>query len=281
LSKGSRRPKSPSDSPKTQVWLFAPSAESESAAQESLRKEAQQAVTAAGWGFIVRRARRCPVVGGPEGGRLYQLIDPRDASEVYSAVHRNRVLILATGSCSMRRDPSADPSRHRDLIGIQNFACYKSRFGMIRERNDLAKHMEEFTKWPHAGACTGPHDPRVLPLHVFDNHSEWLGLNEPKEAERFRRSFGPGGDRTDPDGRSWRQSAAFHGGDALTIAGHALRQGFHWDVTRNRGKERVVTTHQVWKLEASNSYCNMYPDGYVRVSRGRTGGTCRLVWPSS
>lgn len=259
--------------------LFIPS--SESAAQRSLRNEIVQVAKVRQWKLLVRRARRCRVVGGPEQGRSYDLAEPRDAAEVYSAAHRNRVLVLATGACFVRRDPSAQPSRHRDLISLEGHVRYKAYFGMVRDRTDLMQHVEEFSSWPTTDKCSGPHDPRVLPLHIFDTQNEWKDLDGPNGAILFATRFGPGGLRTDPEGRSWEQSAAFHGGDILTVAGYVLKHGFHWDVTRGRGRERIVTAHEVWKLYNKNSYCNIYPDGYVRVGRTLAGGSCRLVWSAT
>ena len=284
MSKGARRkktsePETSVSQPSARVVLFIPSRES--AAQRSLREEVAQMAEARQWNLVVRRARKCRVVGGPEQGRPYDLAEPRDAAETYSAAHRNRVLVLATGACFVRRDPSAQPSRQRDLISLEGYVRYKAYFGMIRDRNDLMRHMEEFSNWPSPDKCSGPHDPRVLPLHIFDSQNEWKDLDDPKEAIRFAARFGPGGLRIDPEGRSWEQSAAFHGGDILTVAGYVLKHGFHWDVTRGRGKERIVTTHEVWKLYNRNSYCNIYPDGYVRVGRTLSGGSCRLVWVGS
>jgi hypothetical protein len=265
MSKGSHQPKGRqqlakgNESPHVQIWLFAPS--TESIPQRSIREKVKKAAEERGWGFSVRRARMCRVVGGPAEGRPYDLVEPQDAAQVYSAAHRKNVLVLATGSCFVRKDPSVNPSRHRDLISLEGFVRYKTFFGMIRDRSDIAQHMQGFATWPPSDSCTGVHDPRVLPLHVFDNESEWPNLDQRASIDEFARRYGPGGLRTDAADRPWQQSAVFHGGDTLKVASYTLKNGFHWDVQRSRGAGRVVTAHEVWKLQNANSYCNIYQDG--------------------
>jgi hypothetical protein len=51
-----------------------------------------------------------------------------------------------------------------------------------------------------------------------------------------------------------------------------LARGFHWDVRRG-SVERLVTCHEVWKLNPGGN-ANIYPDAYVRVG-ARHG---RRVW---
>lgn len=284
MSKGSHRRQSSDEEASTSsarvaVRLFVPSRES--GIQRSLRGEVVRVVEDLGWKIGVRRAHRCQVRGGPNQGRSYDLIEPRDAAETYSAAHRNRLLILATGSCFIRRNPSVDPARHRDLINLAGFAQYKASFGMIRTSRDILQFIERFKSWPSEDSCYDPQDPRVLPLHVFDNGGEWLHLEKAEQVAEFTRRFGPGGARADSTGRPWKQSNVFHGKDALSIATYRLNPGFHWDVTRGRGGERLVTTHEVWKFSNQYAYCNVYPDAYVRVGRKLSGGSCRLAWSAT
>ena len=120
--KGQQQPIKDNGSPGVQVWLFAPS--TESIPQRSIREEVKKVVVDRGWTFSVRRAE----------GRPYDLVEPQDAAQVYSAAHRKNVLVLATGSCFVRKDPSVNPSRHRDLISLEGFIRYKTFFGMIRDQ---------------------------------------------------------------------------------------------------------------------------------------------------
>lgn len=253
--------------------------------QRALRDEINRVVEEKRWKMRVRRAKLCRVDGGPIQGRPYELVESRDAAEVYAAVHRSRVLVLATCACFIRRDPSANPSRYRDLISLEGFIRYKADFGMIRAQRDIARFFERFTDWLSTQGCTDSHDPRVLPLHVFDNSTEWTDLNDPKAIRDFVKRdfvkrFGPGSRRIDVADRSWGQAGALHGGDVLTVAGLLLARGFHWDVLRGRGAEKIITSHEIWRLYNEKSYCNIYPDEYVREGSPRAGGMCRKVWPS-
>lgn len=284
MSKGSRRRRearemTPNDTPAVRVRLFIPSRESEP--QGILREQVMRAVEARQWTIAVRRARQGRVIGGEEDGRPYDLVEPRHAAEVYSMAHRGRVLVLSTGTCFVRRNPSADPSHRTDLISIESFVRYKAQFGMIRDNKDISRITGGSSGWLLEGACSGPRDPRVLPLHTFDNNAEWSDLDKQWQITEFANRFGPATHRTDPAGRSWIQSTAFHGSDALSIAGYRLNPGFHWDVERGRGREHIFTAHEVWKLANRNSYCNIYPDGYVRKGRALAGGSCRLVWSAA
>jgi hypothetical protein len=230
-----------------------------------------------GEGGVLVRVR----VTGRRGRRSARGAGRRGRGGGCAVAHRCRLLVLSTGTCFVRRDPSANPSYRGDLVTIEGFVRYKARFGMIRNHNDIIRIIGEFAGWPIEGACLGPRDPRVLPLHTFDNNTEWPDLDQPEQVTEFAKRFGSPTRRTDPAGRSWVQSAAFHGGDALFVAGYELNPGFHWDVERGRGRERIFTTHEVWKLTNQNSYCNIYPDGYVRQGRTLSGGSCRLVWSAA
>lgn len=284
MSKGSHRRResremTSKDVSDVQLRLFIPARESEQ--QSTLRDLVMRATEARQWTIAVRKALQCRVIGGEEDGRPYDLVEPKHAAEVYSAAHRSRVLVLSTGACFVRRNPRADPSHRTDLISIESFIRYKANFVMIRDHKGIESAIREFSKWPLNDGCSGPRDPRILPLHTFDHNSEWPDLDQPEQITEFANRFGPATRRTDPTGRSWMQSAAFHGSDALSIAGYGLTAGFHWDVERGRGHEHIFTAHEVWKLANQNSYCNIYPDGYVRKGRELAGGSCRLVWSAA
>lgn len=284
MSKGSRQRKSvqltaESETARVQIWLAIPG--QESPAQRDLRDEVMRESQRRDWTPVVRVARQCRVEGGPDQGRPYLLIEPRDAAELYAVLHRSRVLVLATAACHVRRNPSPNPSRHRDLVGLAGFVRYKASFGMLRDHGDISRVMERFVGWPSAHACDGLQDPRVLPLHVFDHSTEWAELDGREGVEFFAKTFGSGARRKDAGGRTWEQASAFHGRDSLTIAGYLLPHGFHWDVTRGDGGERIITTHEIWRLLNKYAYCNVYPDGYVRSEGKDARGVSRRIWPGS
>jgi hypothetical protein len=281
VSKGSRHQRAAKSTtedgtPNEQVWIFSP--KSESKEQRTLRLEMAQQGQARNWTVIVRVARLCRVAGGPEHGRPYLLIEPRDAGELYSAVHRRPTLVLATAACSVRRNPSVNPSRYRDLVSLHDFVRYKAHFVALRGHSDVRRCIEEFEEWIRISTCDGLHDPRILPLHIFDNTEVWLNLDTPEQTSAFTAKFGPAARRKDIDERSWMQATALHGGDTLSVAGVSLLRGFHWDVIRGSGGQGIITTHEIWRLENKKSYCNIYPDGYVRSGSRDGGGISRLVW---
>src|SRR5437867_2376126 len=129
VSRGSHRRRAPRETtpngmPDVQVRLFVPSRESEP--QGSLREEVVRAVEGCQWTIEVRRACQHRVTGGEEDGRPYDLVEPRHAAEVYSVAHRTRVLVLSTGTCFVRRNPSANPRYRGDLVSIEGFIRYKA-----------------------------------------------------------------------------------------------------------------------------------------------------------
>lgn len=149
MSKGSHRRKSSqldaeSETVRAHVWLVVP--DQESSEQRALRDEVMRECRRYDWTPVIRVARQCRVEGGPDQGRPYLLVEPRDAAELYAVLHRNRVLVLATASCYVRRNPSPNPSRHRDLVGLEGFVRYKASFGIIRGHGDIMRLIERF--WP-------------------------------------------------------------------------------------------------------------------------------------
>ncbi len=122
--------------------------------------------------------------------------------------------------------------------------------------------------------CSGAHDPRVLPLHVFDNAQPWTDLHLEAGISHFNARYGQATSRLDAVGRGWSPAQVGHGNDVLVIDGFALARGFHWDVQRKKAPERLVTANEVWKI-GNGGYVNVYPDAYVRIGSRHNG---KLVW---
>ncbi len=267
---------------KAQVWLIIP--EQESNPQLDLREEVLAATSGRGLSPPrVRRSRACRVLGGPEKDRRFHLLDPRDARDLYSAMHRTPVLVLATASCFIRQDPSAEPVRKKSLISLQRYCQYKAPVGIVRGPGDPRRLFDDFDRWlanVSCGSCAGSHDPRALPLHVFDPSRDWSELDDVRTRAIFDARCGIASKRTDSGRRVWTPvKREGHGSDTLIIAGTALPKGFHWDLNRGRrGQERLATSYEVWKLGHAQAYCNIYPDGYVR---GLKQKGARRVWPAT
>lgn len=280
MSKGSHKRRSDGVTPNgdggRQVWLIVPSRESHD--QEALREETRRRAEALGLKLVVRRAELCVVEGGPEAHRRFELLTPRDAGDLYYAAHRKSVLVLALMSCYVRLDPSENPTRRRHLRRLDSFVRYKASYGLARSIGDPKRLIDGFESWPDGDQCSGDHDPRALPLHVFDSQKSWDDLDTEAGYSGFVTAYGSGSRRLDCDGRDWVPAPVGHGSDTLTISGYRLTKGFHWDVCRGRGRSaRLVTSHEVWLLRSRNSYANVYPDAFVR---GAPRGNVKLVWPS-
>lgn len=260
--------------PSREIWLVIP--ERESPDQVALRMDLVATAQQVGYGTPrVRRARECRVQGGEETRRKYQVLIPRDAHDLYSAMHRSLLLLVTTASCYVRQDPSADPTTRRKLIRLEDYCRYKAAFGVARGPGDPRRHIEAFFDWPAENSCDGIQDPRILPLHVFDPRMVWDELHSAGQATLFSGRFGSASRRADHCMRVWQTATLGHGRDALVVSGTTLPVGFHWDVQRGRGQDRLVTSHEVWKLKSPSAYCNVYPDEYVRGLEQRGA---RRVW---
>jgi hypothetical protein len=221
-----------------------------------------------GYTILVRRTRRCIISGGPEAHRRFELVEPRDVGDLYRAIHRNRVLVVTVGACFVRSDPAQEPIRKRYVRNLEDYVRYKAAYGLARGRGDVPQIFSDFATWPVC-PCIHIHDPRVLPLHVFDNSRVWPDLDEGNSRSQFALEYP---DLRDACGRVWTVDRALHGRESLTVACLALPSGYHWDVARGRSTERLVTCHEIWRVKI-NGHVNVYPDAYVRS----TGA--RRVWP--
>ena len=77
----------------------------------------------------VRRSREDRVSGADESERPLWLLTPKDANDVYSAAHQDRVCIATFRASYVRRDPSTTPARRRDLIELPSYIRYKAFCG--------------------------------------------------------------------------------------------------------------------------------------------------------
>lgn len=281
MSKGSKKRRSaPHDAEGRQtahgqIWIFMPEERRENDAQRRLRAAADRAAQDRGMLVKIRRTRHRVVMGGPDAHKRFDLVEPRDAGDLYAAVHRGPVLVLAVTASWVRSDPPEEPSRLRHIRRLEDFVRYKAAYGIARGPGDPKRIIESFATWPPDGPGATTADPRVLPLHVFDHVQAWTELDAPQGRTEFAAAYGPPQQRVDQPGRSWCPAPVGHGSDCLTVSGSALPRGFHWDVRRGRATDRLVTCHEVWKLDNHTSYANIYPDAYIRV--GTRHG--RRVWP--
>ncbi len=238
------------------------------------------------------RAAACVPAGAGAPARQVWLVmtekDSReqDARDLYQAAHLRPCLVLVTHACHVRADPSHDPATLRELIGLARFIQWKCSYALVRGAARTRDTVAGFATWPPPDACRDHHDPRVLPLHVFDPAAEWAGLDSASGTEAFEREYPlRSGSRVDVRGHVWEQPSARHGTAgpdraALTIAGTRLPQGYHWDVQRARGRGRIVSESAVRLLTRENAYVNVYPNGHLRGEKAR-GARLVLneIWP--
>ena len=191
-------------------------------------------------------------------------------------LHVAPTVILAVGSALVGTDPTRDPPNRRAARTLEQFVNYKAVYGLVRGKGESVATLDRFDLWRAGEACEGVTDPRVLPLHVFDQ-AGCPDLATPDERKRFRHSFGPAGDREDPSSRRWRQQA-MHGRDELQVAGCALPPGAHWDVSSDRKTFRLINLKGVWEVKR-RAYLNVYPDEYVRGPGRSFQKQVRRLWP--
>jgi hypothetical protein len=254
--------------------------ETESPEQRRLRREVASASSRAGLSVLKTiRFSSHRVVSGQDSGALLPLIKPEDAKWIYTALHRYDVALLTLRAAYVRRDPSMDPARDRQLVSLEKFVRYKAYFGMIRTTKDIEIHLEKFQVQRESVNCDGVDDPRTLPFHIFYCFNDWPELDLKSQQEKFIKEHGHSAHRHDCSGLSWQKpkgQAARHGGPALRVARRMLEQGFHWDVS-GRQSQKIYSTDAVWVLKHKNSYINIYPNGYLRAP-SKKYGTIRL-WP--
>lgn len=206
-----------------------------------------------------------------------EVLAPGDAERLYRLVHHGPVMVTAVTSIFVLRDPRSADLREKDVLRLEDFVEHKAGFLLVNGRTDVAGLEATFSSWRSVVRCDGQDDPRVLPLHMFDAGGPCPDLTTDAGRNAFASRHGTGRLRTDLSGREWARATAFHGREALTIAGCLLRQGFHWDVGYRRGSGTLCCSNAVWRLPP-RSYANVYPDGGVR------GGSTdvppiKKVWP--
>jgi len=211
-------------------------------------------------------------------GRPVPSVAVEDARNIYRRAHMARVGVLVVDDAWVRRDPSHAPDLGPQANPLERFVRYKTYCACIpraRLEAEIDNALAAFLRWCEALVCYGEHDPRSLPLHVFQtDHGENLYHEEGRR--RFAAEHGHSSKRRDGRRAMWKPALAQqrHGGaDVLHVAGRALPLGFHWDVAPQRDAARICTANEVWQVEAYG-HVNVYPDAHVREGKG-----ARLVWP--
>ena len=202
-------------------------------------------------------------------GRPMNVVSRRDASRLYTMIHRDRVAIVQAQKNVYIRTHPEPPLKSRKTTALRRFCAYKAHFGSL-----LADRPEDILRsfgiWQSVVGCEGLADPRCLPFHVFDDGLE-LDLGHADERDRFRREYWKRRHWSDSSRTEWTAArpGQRHGREPQTVAGYRLDDGFHWDVSRRKGL--ISGTDSVWRFDGG--YVNVYPDGFIREGRN-----ARSVW---
>lgn len=203
--------------------------------------------------------------------RSLYLVDAGDAIELYRRIHRTRVAILSIqepgrpGPLLCTRQMAYEPLRIGALTSLRQYGMYKAFFRRLIDKRHPTRWAGSFEHWSNVVECEGRHDPRCLPLHIFEpNVGFRRGLQSAVGRADFELQHRSGNDRRDIEGRIWAGSGPDHGIEALAIAGRTLENGFHWDVS-NQGRAEITihTPNETWRIR---EYVNIYPDGKLRGS---------------
>lgn len=186
------------------------------------------------------------------------------AEELYRQVHRDPSLVISPLAAEVERHGIGG------RLALGRFLRYKAHFQVVvtsgpgRLSDVVESAIEEFGRWL-AGAPSTHLDPRVLPLHLFDPHSDLQDLDSEAGRDRFRLQRRRQASFVDPVGRPWvvPPYADMHGLEVLSVRSHNLPRGFHWDVQGGRRTTTLRTlTRQV--EVARNGHRNVYPDATLR-----------------
>lgn len=244
-----------------------------------LRARVQAAALDAGASVRTFRAVRGDVAG-EAWQRPVQFLEPGHAYQLYKLLHRTRALVVAFTRIYVRRDPNRQPAVRREALELGDFLAHKAQFSLIRGDSSVDEALQRFAHWLNTVDCLGEDDPRSLPLHVFTTERPWPELSSASGRASFVAKYGRPRSRVDDGDKRWvrSQRGAYHGLEALTVAGCELPPGLHWDVAPEVRNARLASTHEIWKLSGSRGYVNAYPDGYVRKTQR---SSARCVWKAS
>lgn len=218
-----------------------------------------------------RRAER------PWKWKPIQVLAPTDAERLYRLTHHGPVIVATVTSIYVVRDPRIGVIREKDALRLNDFVDHKAAFLHVNGRSQIATLEATFSSWRRTVRCEGQDDPRILPLHCFDADGPCPELAHDAGRKAFTSRYGGARLRIDQRGREWARASALHGREVLTISGHQLQAGFHWDVRCGRGSGTLLCANAVWRLPA-RSYANVYPNGTVRG--GRAGvPPIKRIWP--
>lgn len=261
------------------LFLVVPPRDATSTEQDEARLTLERWAKLERWRPVTRRTMPYSLNRGKNTGRRLQVMEPRDARDLYKLSHRNPTAVVQIGQPIVRLDPSALPSE-RNSISLERFVRYKTFFRMLGREGggagiDVDRFLSGFHDWRQHCTCDGERDARCIPLHVFSPSREWKMLHNPSGVKEFESCHGRASSRVDEEKRGW--SPGWHGREVIHVAGAALQSGFHWDVESIDGASSLCTSTEVWRFSRREYYCNVYPDATVRKGQ-RRGLRAKLIY---
>lgn len=214
-----------------------------------------------------------------KGTRPINILQPADAGELYRDLNTRKCYILSRGSIFVLHDPRRDPPTKRDCLPLPHFVKYKAAVRTLEDGRDPAADLDELMGLEEPSDCSDHHDPRVLPLHVFDKDAVAGSLAKEDERRTFRAAHGNGGNWLSPSTGTWTPAApgVRHGlpgasGNPLRVWDYIVPEGFHWDTSAGRRGRTVIAASSVWRV-APAGYVNIYPNAHIR-----SGARAKEVW---
>ena len=241
-----------------EVWLIYPRE------NRSFRDYVKSHCQDVGWSFQSRPTTRIVL---PKG-RPIRVLTPEDATNIYRRVHTRQVGVWQIGDAAAptRSKPKKTTKHYLPLSRFVRYKAFHCQLDPNRSGEPLSETVADFQSWIENADCEGESDPRCLPFHVFETDIDQYDLSKSDDRKRFENDHGRQHARRDARDRIWYRPNArqMHGREILQIAGHALMQGFHWDVSSEH-KVKISNISEVWEIKR-NGYLNVYPNGHIRGS---------------
>lgn len=265
---GQRPERAASTTRQPRIWLVLHPTDSDY--EKRLRTILGREAAELGLGLIIRRSksRRLSVQG--DGARRINILEAVDANELYRDLSLKKCYVLSRGSVAVLHDPRRDPPAKRDCVPLQRFVDHRAVYRTLEDGVDIATELRTMIETGVASDCTSYHDPRVLPLHVFDKKADGRKLDTEDGRSAFRNTYLRSGCWQSELTGTWRPASAGarHGvagpsGEALRIWDYELPAGYHWDTNAGHARRTVVAAASVWRVEP-RGYLNIYPDSHIR-----------------
>lgn len=244
-----------------------------------LRSALQHRAAQLDLGLVIRRSRRRRMSLDGGGARSINVLEPVDASELYRDLSLRKCFVLSRGSVYVMHDPRRDPPSKRDCVPLQHFVRYKAAFRTLEDGRDPAQDLADLMALEVPSDCSDHHDPRVLPMHVFDKDATDRELNCEAGRKVFRATYGQGGNWLSAETGTWcpasvgvRHGVEGPSGRPMRVWEYVTPTGFHWDTGAGRQRRTVISASTVWRVEPAG-YVNIYPNAHIRA-----GARARILW---